>query len=177
AMDQKQFEKIRAVFDRSGVALTLVDMSLPEQPLVLANPPFLRMTGYTEGQILGFNCRFLQRGDENAQARADIRDALKLGRELQVVLRNYRANDEPFDNLLFLHPVGGRPDAPDYFLGSQFELGRSGNSEEAAAAGHAGALTGELARIGTVAARLEMDSRRHLAQAAAALVRAWERRG
>ncbi|SNS32422.1 PAS domain S-box-containing protein [[Luteovulum] sphaeroides subsp. megalophilum] len=175
-MDQKQFEKIRGIFDRSGVALTLVDMSLSEQPLVLANPPFLRMTGYTEGRILGFNCRFLQREGENEQARADIREALSKGQETQVVLRNYRSSGERFDNLLFLHPVGGSIGHPDYFLGSQFELGRSGSSEQEAAAGHAGALTRELARIGAVAARLEMDSRRQLADAAATLVRAWQRR-
>ncbi|MGP3695788.1 PAS domain-containing protein [Rhodobacter sp. NSM] len=175
-MDQKQFEKIRGVFDRSGVALTLADMSLPEQPLVLANPPFLRMTGYSEGRILGLNCRFLQREGENEQARADIRDALAQGNEVQVVLRNYRSNGEPFDNLLFLHPVGGRPGAPDYFLGSQFELDGLGGDRPAAAAGHAGALSRDLARIGAVAARLEMDTRRQLAEVAAALVRAWERR-
>ncbi|WP_096785100.1 PAS domain-containing protein [Rhodobacter sp. CZR27] len=175
-MQQKQFEKIRAVFDRSGVALTLVDMSLSEQPLVLANPPFLKMTGYTEGQVLGLNCRFLQRDAPNEAARAEIRDALARGVEVQVVLRNFRADGTPFDNLLFLHPIGGRPDAPGYFLGSQFELGRPAGDNANAAASHAGLLTRDLERISDVATRVEMDSRRHLADAAAAMVRAWERR-
>ncbi len=174
-MDQKQFDKIRAVFERSGVALTLVDMSLPEQPLVLANPAFLGLTGYTEGQVLGLNCRFLQRGDDNTATRAEIRAALAAGREAQVILRNHRADGSPFDNLLFLHPVGGRPGAPEYFLGSQFELGHC-KAGVGAVIGHTDQLSRELSRIGAVSEHMEMGSRRQLAEMAAALVRAWESR-
>ena len=173
-MDRRQFEKIRSVFDRSGIALTLSDLTRPDQPLVLANPKFLSMTGYPEAEILGRNCRFLQRDGDNLEERAEIRQAMAAGREVQAVLRNFRRDGSEFNNLLFLHPIGP-PGAPTHYLGSQFILRMAWGSEPQAMT-HVDTLLHDMTRIGVQAERLEMEQRRHLAEATAVLIRAWERR-
>ncbi|WP_375690897.1 hypothetical protein [Pseudooceanicola sp. LIPI14-2-Ac024] len=90
-----------------------------------------------------------------------------------MILRNLRRDCTAFTNLLFLHPVGpgGR-----YILGSQFELQEDAMADVDGARAHAGVLAGDLERIGSLSARLQMQGRRHLADAAAAMVTAWSRR-
>ncbi|KAB8293828.1 hypothetical protein EYC80_009309 [Monilinia laxa] len=44
----------------SGVALVLCDSSRPHCPIVYCSEPFERLTGYSQLEIVGKNCRFLQ---------------------------------------------------------------------------------------------------------------------
>lgn len=170
--DDPNLERIRAVFDRSGVALSLADPEQPDCPLLFANHRFEALTGYRASDVEGNNCRFLQAGarQDNRHAREEIRAAIASRTECQVILRNVRQDGSPFTNLLFLHPVGrgGR-----YILGSQFEIADDAAEQVRA---HAGTLAGDLERIGSASARLQMQGRRHLADAAAAMVMAWSRR-
>lgn len=170
--EDPNLERIRSVFDRSGVALSLADPEQPDCPLLFSNHRFEALTGYRASDVEGNNCRFLQAGarEDNLSAREEIRAAIASRAQCQVILKNFRHDGSPFTNLLFLHPVGrgGR-----YILGSQFEIAE--NAAEAARS-HAGALVGELERIGSVSAKLQMQGRRHLADAAAAMVMAWSRR-
>lgn len=41
-------------------AFTISDPSQPDNPIVYASQKFYDMTGYTEHEVLGRNCRFLQ---------------------------------------------------------------------------------------------------------------------
>ncbi|MWB77390.1 PAS domain-containing protein [Pseudooceanicola sp. 216_PA32_1] len=173
-MDVK-LERIRGVFERSMVALSLADLEEVDCPLVLANARFETLTGFSFRETEGRNCRFLQGDLDNGRARADIRQAIENRTEAQVVLKNRRKSGEAFDNLLFLHPVSVGGQTSRYMLGSQFELTAAENTLEEAMA-HAGALSGDLERIGAVAERLRMQRRRYLADASAALVTAWARR-
>ncbi|MGR3453077.1 PAS domain-containing protein [Pseudooceanicola sp.] len=169
-------ERIRSVFERSGVALSLADAEAPDCPLVLANPKFEDLTGYRLRECEGRNCRFLQEPDAagNEPAKAEIRAAIASRGECQVILRNQRKDGTPFSNLLFLHPVGAQG---RYILGSQFEIDEAAaDTVTEGARRHAGVLMADLERIGAVSARLQMQGRRHLADAAAAMVMAWSRR-
>lgn len=110
-------------FDGSHVSVTVADLSLPDQPLIYANPAFLRLTGYGLDDVLDHNCRFLQHGDADPNAKAELRAMLdnpkaQIGRAF---LRNYRASGEPFENLVFLHRLPTRPDG-SVVLGSQFDV-------------------------------------------------------
>jgi len=72
------------------------------------NPAFKRITGYDASEALGHDCRFLQRGDRDQEGLQQIRDALRAGREVSAVLRNYRKDGVLFWNQLYIAPV---PDA------------------------------------------------------------------
>jgi PAS domain S-box-containing protein len=45
----------------------------PDNPIEVANPAFCRLTGYSESEIVGRNCRFL--GGENGESW--VRDQLR----------------------------------------------------------------------------------------------------
>ncbi|TGO81161.1 hypothetical protein BPOR_1308g00020 [Botrytis porri] len=112
----------------SGVALVLCDSARPHCPIVYCSEPFQRLTGYSQTEIIGKNCRFLQqpfnphtfdylgnaptmkgiqnpKNDPNAMAKSSIRTALECGLESQVTLVNYRKNGERFLNVLTTVPL------------------------------------------------------------------------
>ena len=69
------------------------------------NPAFKRITGYDPAEVVGQDCRFLQRNDRDQEGLAEIREALAANREVSAVLRNYRKDGALFWNQLFIAPV------------------------------------------------------------------------
>jgi PAS domain S-box-containing protein len=88
---------------RSGV--TVVDLRLPDQPLVYVNPAFERLSGFPAGQVLGRNCRFLQGADTDPAAVARLRAAVAAGEACREVLLNVRADGSTWWNECSLTPV------------------------------------------------------------------------
>ena len=92
-------------------SITITDPNLPDDPLVYVNPAFEETTGYTAGEALDRNCRFLQGEDRDQPAIAELRMAVRKGQQCTVVLRNYRKDGTLFWNELSIYPVrdeGGR---------------------------------------------------------------------
>jgi diguanylate cyclase (GGDEF)-like protein/PAS domain S-box-containing protein len=101
----QSLQLLKAAIEASEAGMCVADACAPDFPLVYVNPAFERMTGYTEVQSLGRNCRFLQ-GEEHDQAGlAEVRAALHEGRSCNVELRNFRADGSSFWNGLNLTPV------------------------------------------------------------------------
>ena len=117
--------RLRELFEKSPVALTLADARLPDMPLVVANAAFLDLTGYDRDEVMGRNCRFLQADLPNDDARTEVHAVIARGGQGQIVFRNRTKSGEDFDNLLFLQGLDDRSGTPRYFLGSQFLLERS----------------------------------------------------
>ncbi|MGO4854154.1 PAS domain-containing protein [Phaeovulum sp. W22_SRMD_FR3] len=165
-------EKIRSIFRRSPIALSLVDLQAADQPLILINAAFTALTGYEASEIIGRNCRFLGRPDENFNSRAELRAATHAGQEVQVVLRNYRKDGSRFDNLLILHPVGGSGPGTPHMLGTQFAMRQSpdvtGRAER-----HLSLFLTALDEMDQRAERLIMSQRRQIAETTAQLLRGW----
>lgn len=91
--------------DASNVPMLLVDVTLPDQPIVLCNPAFERFTGYGEAEVVGRNCRFLQGDDRDQPGIVQVAEAIAAGREARVVLRNYRRDGTMFYNEVDLAPL------------------------------------------------------------------------
>ncbi len=88
----------------SGVVI--VDMVLPDQPMVYVNRAFEELSGYPREEVLGRNCRFLQTADTDLAAVARIREAVDAGGECRETLLNHRGPDlTPWWNELHLAPV------------------------------------------------------------------------
>jgi putative two-component system response regulator len=102
--------------------ITVSDCRRPDLPLTYANPAFLRMTGYTQAEVVGRNCRFLQGGDTAQPGLAALRAALRAGRECAVLLQNYRKDGTPFWNELLLAPVHDEAGALTHYIGIQTEV-------------------------------------------------------
>jgi PAS domain S-box-containing protein len=95
-----------------------VDVRRYDHPIVYASPTFYKLTGYSEHEVLGKNCRFLQspdgvveRGAErkftSPEAVQHLKKSLLANKECQASLINYRKGGQAFINLITVIPVPG----------------------------------------------------------------------
>jgi PAS domain S-box-containing protein len=110
------------ILDSCVNGVTLSDPDLPDNPIVFANAVFERMTGYTQDEILGRNCRFLQGDDREQPGIAEIRAALAEERPVEVTLRNYRKDGTRFYNRLSIRPLLDPDGKVIYYLGVQYDV-------------------------------------------------------
>ena len=89
----------------SASPVVVVDIAVADHPIVFANVAFERLTGYLLHEILGRNCRFLQRDDREQPGLDLVRAALAEKRPANVELRNYHRNGGLFWNHVALAPV------------------------------------------------------------------------
>ena len=110
------------VSEAATAGITVSDCLLPDLPLVYANPAFLRMTGYTLGEVVGRNCRFLQGPDTAQSGLATLRAALRAGRDCAVLLRNHRKDGTSFWNELTMAPVRDDDGHLTHYIGIQTDV-------------------------------------------------------
>lgn len=118
--------ELRRYFEASHIALALADVS-DDNPLLLVNERFRVLTGYTDEEVIGRNCRLLQRDAENRQARAKIRTFLEAGRQASVrtPIVNFRKDGQPFVNLLYMSKLKSLSGEVRFLFASQFDVSRS----------------------------------------------------
>ena len=111
-------------------SIVIADPSLPDSPLVYVNPAFEETTGYAAEEALGRNCRFLQGEDRDQPAIAELRTAVREGRQCTVVLRNYRKDGTLFWNELSIYPVRDEEGYVTNFVGVQNDVTERIRAEE-----------------------------------------------
>ncbi|MEL7188329.1 MAG: PAS domain-containing protein [Pseudomonadota bacterium] len=107
---------------QTRMAICLCDPHQDDIPIVFANRAFRRLTGYSEEEIVGRNCRFLQGPNTDPEPVARIRDAIAKEDVVVVELLNYRKNGTPFWNALHLGPIYNDAGELVYFFGSQWDV-------------------------------------------------------
>lgn len=108
--------------ERTRMPMVVTDPRQADNPIVLANAAFLKLTGYGAEEVLGRNCRLLQ-GPETAHGDVDrLVDALREEREATVELLNYRKDGSTFWNQVWLSPVHDDRGQLLYFFGSQLDV-------------------------------------------------------
>ncbi|HEY9732167.1 MAG TPA: ATP-binding protein [Drouetiella sp.] len=105
---------------RNGIVIT--DPNRPDNPIIYCNPAFAEMSGFRTDQIVGRNCRFLQRDDRDQPEIAEIRKAIDAARPITTVLRNYRKNGQVFWNELTVSPVHDASGKLINFVGVQNDV-------------------------------------------------------
>ncbi|WP_411726841.1 PAS domain-containing protein [Methyloglobulus sp.] len=113
---------LTSILDECVNGVTLADPDLEGMPLVYANHSFERLTGYSQKEIIGHNCRFLQGSDREQAARFQIAEAIKNHKSIEVTLRNYRKDGVLFFNHLKIIPLFSRKGEVIYFLGVQYDV-------------------------------------------------------
>jgi PAS domain S-box-containing protein len=101
---------------------TISDPSLPDNPIVYASEGFLKLTGYTSGEVLGRNCRFLQGPGTDPAAVDIIRKGITNGDDTSVYLLNYRKDGTPFWNQFFVAVLRDSDGNIVNFVGVQCEV-------------------------------------------------------
>lgn len=121
---------LSAILDECVNGVTLADPDLEDAPIIYANRAFERLTGYSQEEIIGRNCRFLQGEDLEQDARFQIRTALENHQNVEVTLRNYRKNGELFHNHLKITRLLDRKGRVIYYLGVQYDISYKVKAEE-----------------------------------------------
>ena len=117
---------------QTRMAICLCDPNQDDLPIVFANRAFRRLTGYSEEEIIGRNCRFLQGPKTDPEPITRIRDAIANEDVVVVELINYRKNGTTFWNALHLGPIYNDQGELVYFFGSQWDVSdvRAARAEE-----------------------------------------------
>ncbi len=112
--------------NQSPIALALAD-ARDDNPLLFINHGFRELTGYTGEEVIGHNCRMLQRDADNDEARERIREFLASERQLNVrtMLINFRKDGSPFVNLLYMSKLRQLDGRMPFIFASQFDVSRS----------------------------------------------------
>jgi len=99
-------------------SFVVVDLRRYDHPIVYCSPSFCTLTGYSEAEVIGKNCRFLQapggqvsKGDirhfTSQDAVAHLAKSLMADKECQTSIINYKKNGDAFINLVTVIPVPG----------------------------------------------------------------------
>ncbi len=117
---------------QTRMAICLCDPHAEDIPIVFANRAFRHLTGYSEEDIIGNNCRFLQGPDTDPEAVSRIRKAIEDEDVTVVELLNYRKNGTSFWNALHIGPIYNDNNELVYFFGSQWDVSdvRAARAEE-----------------------------------------------
>ena len=120
---QSQLNTIDYVVKRSithGVIIT--DPSQPDNPITYANEALQRITGYSNEEIIGQNCRFLQGSDTDPESIEKVRKAIDEQSSVSVTFKNYRKDGSPFWNEFTLSPVQDAAGNTVNFVGIQHDI-------------------------------------------------------
>jgi len=112
--------------DRAILAVSqgilISDPNQADCPIVYASPGAERLTGYRAEELVGRNCRFLQGARTDPAKVAEVREAIRAGRECSVEFVNYRKDGTPFWNALFISPVRDEQGRLLHFIGVQADV-------------------------------------------------------
>lgn len=108
--------------EAAAVSISIADCLSPDWPLVYVNPAFERLTGYRSEDIVGRNCRFLQGPNLHSAEATAIKTAVRQGREIRSVLRNYRIDGTAFWNELHLSAVRNESGVVTHYIGYQNDI-------------------------------------------------------
>lgn len=112
----------------SPLAMVVTNPRLPDNPIEIANEAFLTLTGYSEREVVGRNCRFLAGGETEKSVTQQIRSAVWDARPVLVDILNYRRDGSLFRNGVMIAPLFDDEGQLAFFLGSQVDLGLDENA-------------------------------------------------
>jgi PAS domain S-box-containing protein len=124
--DAKWAEQELSLRDRalasSADGVLISSMLLPNQPIIYVNQAFEQITGYAAHEVLGMNCKLLQRDDIDQPGIHAMRKAIQAGEGCKVVVRNYHKDGSLFYNDLAISPVLNAEGVVTHYVGVQNDI-------------------------------------------------------
>jgi len=108
--------------DAAEVPITLADATDPDNPIVYVNDAFEEVTGYSEAQMLGHNCRMLQGPGTDPEGVATLRAGIDENRPVTSQILNYRRDGTPFWNRITVTPIEDESGTVTHYLGFQQDV-------------------------------------------------------
>ncbi len=121
-----RLQLLERAIDASSNGILITDAIASGNPIVYVNHGFEEITGFSQVDAIGQNCRFLQgqREDQPEQAPQlqQIRQAIAKGEECEVILKNYRKDGSLFWNHLHISQVYNQQNCLVNFIGIQTDV-------------------------------------------------------
>jgi PAS domain S-box-containing protein len=111
-----------SLIDNSPIASVISNPRLTDNPIVACNKAFMELTGYSEAEIVGRNCRFLAGAATEPWLSETIREGVRNHKPVLVEILNYKKDGTAFRNAVLVAPIFDEAGELEYFLGSQVEL-------------------------------------------------------
>ncbi|MCC4590546.1 PAS domain-containing protein [Xanthomonas campestris pv. cannae] len=130
-MSNQRSDIFFAAVQTTRMPMIVTDPRQPDNPIIFVNRAFLEMTGYGRDELIGNNCRFLQGPDTDRETVRNVREAIATHDEVAVEILNYRKDGSSFWNALYISPVYDDRGELVYFFGSQLDVSRRRDAEDA----------------------------------------------
>ncbi|UEG54779.1 PAS domain-containing protein [Mucilaginibacter daejeonensis] len=127
---KQDFELLTVALDASISGIIITDNQQPDNPIIYCNKAFENITGYKRKEIIGHNCRFLQKDDREQSVKQVLREAVEKGEMCIVEIRNYKKDGTLFWNELYMSPVKNAEGVVTYFIGVQNDISRRKAAEQ-----------------------------------------------
>lgn len=111
-----------AAFKATRMPMIVTDPKQQDNPIIFCNEAFRRLTGYSDDEVVGRNCRLLQGPKTDPATIAAIRSAINAGQDIAVDILNYRKDGSIFWNAVFISPVRDDAGSIIYFFASQLDF-------------------------------------------------------
>lgn len=125
-----RYEELGVAIRNVSTGVVIADAQTQDMPIVYINPAFTKITGYTEAEVIGKNCRFLQGGGTNQDTLELLRAAIRNQQPFSGVLLNYRKDGTTFWNELKLNPIFDSKNNLTRYVGLQTDITERISTEE-----------------------------------------------
>jgi PAS domain S-box-containing protein len=119
---EQELEAQTRAMDEAPISITISDPAQDDNPLIYANDKFEQLTGYSEAEVIGKNCRFMQGDETSPEPVEELRTAVEHGEPATVELRNYRKDGTEFWNRLSIAPIRDSDGELVNFIGFQLDI-------------------------------------------------------
>ena len=113
---------LQALIKMSPLAMCITDPRLPDNPMIACNQAFTELTGYSQAEAIGRNCRFLSHEPSRPEVAELIARAIEQHRGVMFEAVNYRKDGTAFRNAVMVAPMFDAAGKLAYVLGSQAAL-------------------------------------------------------
>lgn len=118
----EQLKIFKKVFQATNNGVVITNHEEEDNPILYANVAFEKITGYSEKEITGKNCRFLQRDDRDQPGINSIRTSIQNGESDRQLVRNYKKDGTSFWNELSIAPVKNDDGKITHYVGIQNDV-------------------------------------------------------
>ncbi|HEY8035614.1 MAG TPA: PAS domain S-box protein [Methylobacter sp.] len=119
---EEKLHLMQHAIDSSSNCIIITGLADKDYPIIYVNEAFSRTTGYSMQEVLGHNCRFLQRDDRNQPDVAELRAALQSNRDAHAILRNYRKDGSLFWSEIYISPIHDKQGRITHYVGVQNDV-------------------------------------------------------
>lgn len=119
---EREKDLLWRAIEKANSPLIMAEPGADDTPISYANEAFEQITGYSESEVIGQDCRFLQGESTREEPVRKLREAIDNQEQVTAELRNYRKDGTEFWNSVTITPVYDTDEELVRFLGTQEDI-------------------------------------------------------